>query len=62
MELMAYIATAKDETEYDKLTVERLERKNFGLGGKDVDNSNNSYDIYIVRQVLEDIHNQNHSL
>ena len=58
----ADLATAKAEREADKLTVERLEREIIGLGGKDVDHSNNSSELAVMRQVLEDIQNQNHSL
>ena len=36
MELMDYLATAKDDRGSDNLTVERLEREIIGLGENDV--------------------------
>ena len=58
MELMADLSTSKAEREYEKLTVERLEREIIGLDGKYVGNSNNSSDMAVTRQVLEDTHNR----
>ena len=60
MELMADIATVKSERESEMLTVEQLEREVIGLSGKDIDQSNNSYDLAVTRQLMEEIYNHNH--
>ena len=60
MAFVADLSTTKSEREANKITVERLEREIIGLGGKDADHSNNSSDLDVIRQVVEDIHNQNH--
>ena len=59
---MADIATTKSDRESDKLTLKKLEREIISLGGKDVDWSNNSSELAVMIQVLEDIQNQNHSI
>ena len=56
------IVTSKDDRESYNFTVERLEREIIGLDGKYVDHGNNSSELAVMRQVLEDIQNQNHSL
>ena len=38
------------------------EMKDEYTGGKYIYHSDNSFDMAVMRQVLEDIHNQNHSL
>ena len=60
MELTVNLAITKSYMEADKLKVEQLKIRIIGLGGKDVNHSNISSDMDVMRQVLEDIQNQNH--
>ena len=49
---MSYIGNIRPEREAKKLILERLEREIIGLGGEDVDHSNNLSALAVMRQVL----------